>query len=282
MGVIFALLSAVFYALVFFFAKLLVTKARKPLVVAALFQLLAGLLAIPLFLLEPARVNQTQDIWTLLVIVIVLYSFFNVFNFISNKLLDFSITGILSQSTLIITFLGSLMVFGEPATLNKIIAVILILLANISILIKKKSGAKINFKGIVIRLAASIILGSALIIDAKNSVNFSLPLYAFITYFFPGILTYIFSRANFSDVREHIARFYKGIFLMSLMGTLGYYFLIKSFQTLEKSIAAPLNNLSPVIMVCLGIVFLKETDRIWVKRFAVIIVFLAAVLLNLA
>ena len=282
MGVIFALLSAVFYALVFFFAKLLVTKARKPLVVAALFQLLAGLLAIPLFLLEPARVNQTQDIWTLLVIVIVLYSFFNVFNFISNKLLDFSITGILSQSTLIITFLGSLMVFGEPATLNKIIAVILILLANISILIKKKSGAKINFKGIVIRLAASIILGSALIIDAKNSVNFSLPLYAFITYFFPGILTYIFSRANFSDVREHIARFYKGIFLMSLMGTLGYYFLIKSFQTLEKSIAAPLNNLSPVIMVCLGIVFLKETDRIWVKIFAVIIVFLAAVLLNLA
>jgi len=159
---------------------------------------------------------------------------------------------------------------------------VLILLGNISILIKKKSGGKINFKGIVTRLAASTLLGTAIIIDAKNSVNFSLPLYAFFTYFFPGILTYIFSRANFSDVREHLTKFYKGIFLMSLMGTLGYYFLIKSFQTLEKSIAAPLNNLSPVIMVVLGIVFLKETDRIWVKIFAVIIVFLGAVLLNLS
>jgi len=283
MGLIFALLSAVFYALVFFFSKLLVTKAKYPLVIAGIFQILAGLIFIPLFIIEPMKVYSFDfGIFLLIVLVTIVYSTFNIFSFLSNKLLDFSITGIMAQLTLIITFVGGLIIFKEQPGWLKIIGVSLILLGNISLFFKKGAKKKISFKGVVFRIIASTALGFGILIDAKNSINFSVPFYGFLTYFVSGVITLLYARVNFTEVKLEVKNNRTGLILMALMGTFGWYFLIKSFGLIDKTVAAPLNNLSSIFMVLLGIILLKEKDRLLTKLLAAGIVFVGAVMLGLA
>lgn len=69
---------------------------------------------------------------------------------------------------------------------------------------------------------------------------------------------------------------------MSLMGTFGYYFVIKSFLSIDKTIAAPINSSYSMIAVLMGIFLLKEKDYLLKKIITSIIVFAGVVIIALS
>ncbi|MCA9382914.1 DMT family transporter [Candidatus Dojkabacteria bacterium] len=283
MGVLFASLSAVLYSLWFLFSKISVNKTKDPIAAVVVFQVLAGLLFLPLSLFDTPKADINADSVLLTVAAILCYTFFNVLGFKSFKYLDVSVAGILSQTTVIVTFIGGLIVFNEDATSMKVIGVLLVILGNVIIHINSDADTKVKMKGVILRLAASLMLALGILIDAKNLENFSIPVYGFLTYLIPGLISYIFIVKSFDKIKADFSPNKLLFLVMSAMATSGYYFLLKSFTTdLDKTISAPINSSSSMLVVIWGIIFLKETDKLTKKIIAGIIVFLGVVLLGIA
>lgn len=279
MGIIFAIISAFSYALVGIFSKLLSDKAKNPVLMASLYQLGSGIAFLFLFPFEPQSANITTESIILTILTVIGYSLFNVLGFLSNKYLDVSYIGILSLLTIVFTFLGSLIFLNEESTTFKVIGALLILIGNAILTVKISGKSRINTKGLIFRLIAILFLSSSLIIDGKNAVNFTIPLYGFITYVTPSILTFGFSRANVREIIPALKANLIQILLISISGCVGYLFLIKSYLLLDKSIAIPINNASGAIMVGIGILVLREKTDIPRKIFAMLIVFLGVIIL---
>lgn len=283
MGILFASLSAIFYSFWFLLSKISVNRVKNPMLAVSIFQWITGLLFIPLFIIDAPRWNLNKESIVLLIIVIFFYSFFNILGFKSFKYIDVSTAGIISQLTVVVTFFGGLILFSEKVTYLKIIGVFLIIVGNLVIHIRSKHEKNIKFKGLVLIIGASVMLGLGILIDAKNSENFSIPLYGFLTYFFPGFISYLFAKSSLTGLKADLKSNKLFFFIMSLMATLGYYFLIKSFTTdLDKTISAPINSSSSMLVVILGIIFLKETDNMYKKILAGAIVFMGVVILGVA
>lgn len=282
MGILFASLSAIFYSFWFLLSKVSVNRTQNPLLAVSIFQWMTGLLFIPLFLIEKPEWQFSLESLALLIVAVFIYSFFNILGFKSFKYLDVSTTGIVSQLTVVVSFVGGLILFREAASFLKIAGVSLVILGNLIIHLKTGKAKKINAKGLILRVGASVMLGLGILIDAKNSSNFSIPLYGALTYFLPGFISYIFAKSNLAGLKADFKP-NKLLFLaMSLMATFGYYFLIKSFTTdLDKTISAPINSSSSMLVVIWGIIFLKETDNMLKKIIAGIVVFLGVLFLSL-
>gem|GEM_PF-5479254 len=277
---LYPILSALFYAQVIFFTQILVAKTNKPILSGFWFQIFASAFFIPLFLLDKPNWEISMASFILLIATSIFYFLFTAFGFTSQKLIDVSITGVLGQITLVFTFVGSVLLFDEGMNFQKLIGVGLILLGNVSLFLRKNSSVKINRKGLILRILASITLGSAILIDAKNSSKFSLTLYGFFTYFLPAILIALYTRDNFKEYKKVLANNTPGLILTGLFGTAGYWFLIKSFTELDKSIAVPINNSFSVIVVLMGIAFLKERTDMKRKILTALVVFGGVVLLG--
>jgi len=282
MGVILAFLSAVFYALVFFLSKVFVKSTKNPLIEVFLYQFLAGLFFIPIFIYEKPSVNLSTEVILLTILVTFLYAGFNIFGFKANKYIDVSVSGILSQITGVVAFIGSLIIFKEQLTTMKLIGAGLIVSGNLILYIKQSHQAKINLKGTILRSLSAVLLGIAILVDARNASSYSTSLYGLITYLVPSIWVLLLSGAKISEVKEHFNRNRLGFIAFSLMGTFGFYFLIKSFLLLDKTISVPINSSYSVLVVLLGVILLKEKDNLFRKLIASGIVFAGVVVLGLA
>jgi len=282
MQILYPILSAIFFAFVGFFTKVLVTKSEKPLVSAFWFNVLAAIFFVPFFIFEKPNWHFSTTSLILLLASIAAYTAYTIFGFKSNKYLDVSITGVLSQITLIFSFIGSIIIFDEDVTMQKIIGVGLILSGNILLFIKGNKSKKISTIGVALRVFAAVTLAGALLIDAKNSSKFTITFYAFLVYLFPGIFTLIYSRSGLRDAKKEFIDNKLGLLVTGFSGTLAYYFLIKSFAEVDKTIVVPINNSYTVILVLMGIIFLKETNDQFKKILAAILVFIGVVVVGLA
>lgn len=282
MQILYPILSAIFFAFVGFFTKVLVTKSEKPLVSAFWFNVLAAIFFVPFFIFEKPTWHFSTTSLILLLTSIAAYTAYTIFGFKSNKYLDVSITGVLSQITLIFSFIGSIIIFNEDVTLQKIIGVGLILSGNILLFIKGNKTKRISTIGVALRVLAAVTLAGALLIDAKNSSKFTITFYAFLVYLFPGIFTLLYSRSSLKDAEKEFINNKLGLLVTAFSGTLAYYFLIKSFAEVDKTIVVPINNSYTVILVVMGIIFLKETNDKLKKIFAALLVFIGVVVVGLA
>ena len=68
---------------------------------------------------------------------------------------------------------------------------------------------------------------------------------------------------------------------MGLMGPIGYSALLYAYQIAPKSVVYPLNSLTTIFLVFMGILFLKEKSMIKRKLIAGVIVFIGAALLSI-
>jgi len=281
MGILFALLSALFFALSNFVSKVSLNKSKYPDAVGVIFQLVAGIASLAFVLQDGMRFQEVSlTSWILLLVTTTIYGLATLISFRSGKVLDISLTSIISQLTLLFGFVGSLLIFNESITANKIIGVLFILVGNIVIVFGTKFN-KLDSRMIMLRIFNCIIIASGNLIDANNSKNFPLSFYMFVGYFGGGIIAYFGSRVSIAKLKEQLHQNLKGQLIMGIASAISYYCFLQAFVYAEKSIVIPITYSNSVILVILGILFLRETKSLWKKIVAILIVFFGSVLINL-
>lgn len=282
MGIIFAFASACFYAISILVSKVSVDKTKSPLAVGVIFQIFAGLVTLTFFLFEkPVVINNNWTTWALLFAACFGWGLFTVFRFEAMKLLEISVANLVGQLSLLFSFFASAVLFREDVTWMKLAGIALLLVGNVVLIGKAWRNKTINKKGIVLQILASIVASISLMLDAVNSVNFSVSLYGFFAYFVAGILMIPLARVSIKAIKSELKTNWKSQLIMGVFSAAGYYLLIKSFTLAEKTVVVPVNNLGTVIVVILGIIFLKEIKDVKRKIFAAVLAFAGAVLLSI-
>jgi multidrug transporter EmrE-like cation transporter len=90
------------------------------------------------------------------------------------------------------------------------------------------------------------------------------------------------TKPNLQDTWNDFKTNARGFLIMAGCATLSYFFLLKSYALVEKSIAVPVYSSTAVLVVLMGIIFLKETSNLQRKLLAIVIVFAGLVSLGLS
>lgn len=281
MGILYAVLAAIFTSLILLMSKVFVKKTSDPIVTSIIFQFLAGTFFIPLAILQTQNIDFSWRLIFMIGIACVLYALSGTWGFSANQYIDISLGSLITQLSLIVTFFGSLIVFNEQINLVKIVGICLILVGNVILFINPQK-SNIEFKGVILRLFSAVATGIVILIDAANTRYLSIASYSMLVYIVPSLLMTGYFKVPYNRIKKTFFANSLGFISMSMMGTLGYYFLLKSFSYLDKIIAVPIYNTYTVIIVVLGIVMLKERSNISKKLFATALVFMGAVILGLA
>lgn len=282
MGALFAILSALIYSISILLSKISVDKTKSPVAVGVFFQMFAGFFSLLFFIFEKPEVyNGSLGSWTLVVIACVVYGLFTIFGFKANKLLEISISTIISQISLLFIFFASALLFQEAVTWMKILGILLLIAGNVLVVGTSLKQGNISKQGVFFRILAALSLTVGVILDGYNSQNFSAALYGFMAYFFGGVVTWVLGRVKWSEIVTEIKDNWKLQLIMGALSATGYFFFIRAMAIAPKTLVVPLNNLNNIFVVILGIIILKEVKSLKRKILAAVLAFIGAVLLSI-
>jgi drug/metabolite transporter (DMT)-like permease len=283
MGILLAFAAALISAIFLVCMKLMSGGGRNSAVMASGYQLVGGLTLAVSMLFENPRFALDPLALVFLILGFCLWVGSSGIGMAANKYLDASVGIIIMQSSLIVSFVGSVIVYGDKLTWARVIGVVLVIVGNIVIFLRKDLvTAKINIKGVVFRLLASLFFGLAMLCDKHNLENYSISLYTTLTFIIPGVVVGMLAKVPF---KQYVKEIYAVKWLTLLTGFLcavSYFALLQSFKYIDVSVAATINSLNTIFVVIIGVLFLKEKNDLWRKALAVVIVFSGALILNFA
>ncbi len=261
----------IFNVLFFQFYKSAVKEAKNDGAATILLQSIAGisiLLFVPLF---PFVFPNDPKIYLLLIGACAFYAISDRLQTTARKHLQVSVFSILNQFLTIFLMVYGFTLFREAVTQEKIIGALLILFGNI-LLIYKKGKFAIN-KYSVLSVAASFALASAVSIDIGISSNFNLPFYIMLTLIIPGILIIGAERIHPRNVVKEASRVnFKHYLAAGCAWSLSILFSLRSFQFGDVSTVVPLQATAVLLNVVIASFLLKESDNLYKKILAAVIV----------
>ena len=284
MGIILAVFSAVVFAFIMFLGKQTVNKKADPLVISTFYQIAAAIFYLPSLFFEELHWPVTADLWLLFALNMVLYTVFTIGNFYMNKYLDISLSSILGQSKTAITFIGALILFQEAVTWNKVVGVVLIIIGSVLLFLKRGTSFEgFNKKGLILVAITTLALTITAFIDARLIQTFSVNFFGMISYLMPGLLTIpiLLKMKTKNEIMTNLKSNFNPILLMGLIAPIAYSSLLMAYRLAPKSVVYPIGNISTLVMVLLGIIFLKERQMLQRKLIAAVIVVIGAILLSI-
>ncbi len=254
----------------------------NPLVCTFLFQGFAALFLLPLFI---TRFTQPYlpHMWWLVVISGMLWAFASLAMFKAYSYLEASTGSIISRSKIILILFLSIIFLKESLNALKILGTLLIFLGLV-ILYFKKGGRVFSLKdkGVQFMMLSILLFSFALLID-KTLVKFFDPgALAFLLYAIPTFVLFFIVVGKKSSFTEITIKNISTIALTSLLSASFYFTVLSAFRFAEANVVIPLTELSSLVTVFGGILFLKERSHIKKKILAAIIVVIGAILIGLS
>ncbi|MEE3343802.1 MAG: EamA family transporter [Bacilli bacterium] len=196
------------------------------------------------------------------------------------KELEVSTYSVLAQLSTIFIFILGIIFFKEPIIIKRIIGALLILIANIMILYKKRKFEwnKYYLYNIIANL--SFAIGTTLNIGISN--QFNLPFYIAITLCTSAILIFIFERIQLKDIiKEYKEGNKKAIIIVSILDGVTSLIMLRAYQLQNVTILAPLFSLKTILNVFIAHLVLKEKTPLLKKIIAAIIIIIGVALINI-
>lgn len=281
MGIFLAILSSLCFAAFGYISKVSLNKSKNPEAVGVIYQIVGGLVGF-IFILNDGMIFAQLSPLSIVLFIIssLIYGYTTLISVKTGKVLDVSFTGILAQSTLLFTFFGGILLFKEELSIGKIFGVLLIIIGNIIVVTGYKHN-KQNNRMIALRVLSCFLMGVANLIDGYNFKFFPLSFYIIVSYIAGGLIVYYGGKMNLSIIKEELKSNWLAEVFMGICASIGYFLFLQAFIYAEKSIVFPLAYTNTIMVVLLGIILLKERDSFKKKIFAVILVFLGSVLINI-
>jgi len=278
------------YLLVFIIARLLYVqslnkvapKFKNPSKGTILLQIFAGIIA--LFFIPFFKIQFSTNItdYVLILIACILYAVTDYLTTLVYQHLDGATNDIIAQITTVFLIIYGLVFFQESITLVHLLGAFLILLANVLLSLAKKKSEKTSLKWILLAAFSRFTFATAITIDVEVSKLFNLPLYIAITLFLPAFMIITFNRFSVKEVlQEFNSKTKKLILLNAFVWVIMIIGGILSLQSYKMSIVAPLRATTTILNTIVGAVWFKQTDNLWAKIIASLMVIAGIALLFL-
>ena len=253
-----------------------------PVSYAIFFQLLVGLiLGVTAIVARAKFPDNLAQLWPNILLMIALFSLANVFWFRSLKTLEASSTAIFLPTKIFWMVLGGAIFLHENVTVSSVIGTVLVFGAIFITSFSK--GEKIKFsKGAVTLLISSFFYGFAFVNDGyllKN--NFNTFLYSSMAFLLPALTISVFQMRAVKNIRyfivtKRLIRALMAALLLSL-GTVTIYYAYQKGGNISQ--IGPLSQLSIIVTVIFGIIFLQEKGKLWQKIAGAIISIIGVILI---
>lgn len=244
--------------------RVLAVESKHPRAMAVIFNLVAALIALLIFLLTGAFRNFTfpdaPKAWLTLLVASFCYGMFERGRFIAAKLLDASVLTTIKNISVLIAFIGSLLLYSEPLTIHKIIGGALIIGALLLVSINKHS-EKLSKKGVLVAVAISTMLGLAWMLDKLGAQYFNANTYNIFIWVAPIIFIY-FPQIKQKLIKTELKIASWKVFVLSGLNVVGYLMQLKALEVAEATRVIPIVQTSTLFTILLGILLLGEREHI--------------------
>jgi transporter family protein len=248
-----------------------------------LFGLFAAIILLPLFFFKFQQPSNNYA-WFLVILSGILWTIYSLLLFKAYSYLEASVAAPISRLKLFFVLILSVIFLGESLTFDKIFGTIFIF-AGVAVIgyTKKK---KIDYtntkkrKGIFLIILSTVIISIVLLIDKYAMTFFNVETYTAPVYLISPILLTFFVIKRKKQIKSILKRNFVPTFITSLLSVGYYYMILSAFKYAEVSIVVPIVELSILVAVVGGILFLKEREDIPRKLIAAVILIIGAIILS--
>ncbi len=225
------------------------------------FQFVSGIPAVIASFLFFRPIPADIGTWVIVLVICVFSSLFNIAYFFLMKREDFTQFAIFQQLGVLWSVFGGVLFLAESMTIHKVSGVFLIIAGVIIAKWKKSEGQPKGISGIHILFFLLFALAAVSGILTKKLIgSFSVPVFAAVMQIVPGIMIATFACRTVGKIKPMLIPNRKNILLFVFTLALGIAFM-SHFAALkyggELSRVAAVRSASPILMVVLGILFLK-------------------------
>ncbi|MCR4329683.1 MAG: DMT family transporter [Candidatus Roizmanbacteria bacterium] len=248
----------------------LAVHAKNPRAMAVIFNGIAATMALVIFIIGGSYKNfslPTQsEAWIALFVAIFCYGMFERYKFTAAKLLDASVLSTIGNLSVLVAVVGSLFIYAENFSTNKLIGSILIILSLFLVSFSKK-WVKLSTKGILAALFINIMLGIGWMLDKKGAEYFNINTYNIFVWTVPILFVY-FPHIPFKVLKEELKTASWKIYLLAAINVAGYLLQLKALTLAEATRVIPIVQTSTLFTVIIGVIVLKERDSVVKKIIA--------------
>lgn len=226
-----------------------------------------------LLYLPPAPPAQVLFI----LLAILFYGIYERFHFSARKHIDASTMSVIFRLAPVIAFAGSLALFHESLTWEKLFGTGLILMASFIVIHKNP---QLSFsRPFFAALVSATALGLAWMVDKPASFGFPPTFYSFILWTAP-LAVIAFPLPTIKQLKKEAVIGGWKVALLGLMNVVGYVAQIKALSLAEASKVIPITSSSGTIIVLAGIFLLHEKTFMTKKILAGILMLIGVLLLR--
>ncbi len=247
-----------------------------------LFGFFAFIGLLPLFIFK-FQLPSNSYAWFLVGISGLLWTLYSLLTFKAYTYLEASIASSISRIKLFFVLIMSVIFLGESFTFEKFVGTFLIFLGVFIISFLSNGNNKmssVNKKGIILIFISSFVISITLLIDKYAMNFFNVETYTAPVYLITPLVLLIFVMKKKDHVKSIIKRNFIPTVLASLLSAGYFYLILYAFKYAEASVVIPIVELSTLITVVGGIIFLKERTYIAHKIVASLLLIAGAVILS--
>ncbi len=189
----------------------------------------------------------------------------------ARKFLPASEAALLNEMTSVFIIIIGFLVFKQPFVIGKVIGALCIIGANILLMYRK--GKFVVNKYTALMVIACTFLAIALSLDIGFSQNFNIPFYIAFTYLFSAITIKFITKTKFSDVKKEFVPKQRLYYILAgTSWSILAFSIIRAAQLGPIIVVIPLASLSVLFNVLTAMFVHKETNDLWRKLIAALIV----------
>ena len=250
--------------------RVLAVESKNERATAVAFNLAAGLIATIFFLVTQSYKDFTLPTdyraYIAMLSAVFFYAMFERGRFHAARLLEASVLTTVMNVSAVIAFIGSIFLYSEEVTSNKLLGSLFILCA-LLIVSWNRTPTRASKKGIINALIVGTMLGLGWMLDKLGAQYFNPQTYSIIVWTFPIILIYL-PHVSFADIKTEFVTASWRLWLIALLNVVAYFLMLKSLDIADATSVIPLMQTSTLFTILLGIIILKERDRIFTKILA--------------
>lgn len=265
------IINVIVFSLATLYQRTILKKSRDPVVAYVVSGVIGGLILLSYGLMVGFQIPEISKISLNLILMTVLLGFGSVFNFTALKRVEVSEFTVLFSTRVIWTVAAAILILGESFSSKQFIGAGLIILSVILVSWKKKS-MRLS-EGEMLTLAGAFFFGIEFVNDAYLSVHTDLFFYMPLIFLLPSIFIGLINFKKMLRINKFLNL--KETFNLGLLALMFSVSATSTFMAYQKghNIAqiAVLNQTSTILIVLLGIIFLKERSHIKLKIIGAIV-----------
>lgn len=233
---------------------------------ALAFQLIGAVLFLPF--LAGGQLPSEPLPWALALVASVLWAAIAVIAFKSYHYAEVSLRTPVTRLRIILIVLFAVSV-GEAVSANKLLGALVVFAGVVVATWKEKPLGSFGEKGVQLALVVAFLTAAAYVVDKAASPSFSSAAYSFLQFALPAAWIWLAmpKHLELRSIKPQLAI----VALTALLGAAYYWMQIAAYQTGPVSIVAPVVELSSLVAVVGGIVFLGER-RHWGRKIIGVII----------